>query len=170
MLFHSLYSYGNFSSPSKDQEKKNIEIQYKSFQLTQDFSDIWLDPLKMTKIMNCVAPGFIILPTLLKPLPLSCLPTYTPSVWSCVSLQSCFEWGLGKGGVHSCNQICRAVCTLTPQATLSHLSESCVGLPVFSLLILGLFPLLPELPYQEIKLIMSLSCLKITTSFSVQTC
>lgn len=32
-----------------------------------------------------------------QPLPLSCLPTYTPSVWSCVSLQNFFEWGLGEG-------------------------------------------------------------------------
>lgn len=36
---------------------------------TEFFKDVWLDPLKMTKTMNCVAPGFIILPVLLSLLP-----------------------------------------------------------------------------------------------------
>ena len=32
---------------------------------TEFFKDVWLDLLKMTKTMNCVAPGFLILLTLL---------------------------------------------------------------------------------------------------------
>lgn len=36
---------------------------------TEFFKDVWLDPLKMTKTMNCVAPGFIILLILLSLLP-----------------------------------------------------------------------------------------------------
>lgn len=60
-----------------------------------------------------------------QPPPLSCLPTYTPSVWSYVSLQSFFEWGLGEGvrSMYSSNQVYRAVFSLV------------IGLPDFSLLI-----------------------------------
>lgn len=55
-----------------------------------------------------------------QPLPLSCLPICTPSVWSHVSLQSFFEWEWGKG-VKYAAAVYWAAYTLKPHF---HLSES----------------------------------------------
>lgn len=86
--------------------------------------------------MNCVAPGFIIFAYPPQPLPLSCLPISTPSVWSHVSLQSFFEWGWGRG-VKPAAVVYRAAYTLNH--IISSFRVLLTGLPIFSLLISGLF-------------------------------
>lgn len=82
-----------------------------------------------------------------QPPPLSCLPTYSPSVWSCVSLQSFFEWGLGEGvrSIYSSNQVYRAVFRVLQLVSLTSVFSFLAT--IFILSIPGLFPLLQEWSY-----------------------
>lgn len=81
---------------------------------TAFFKDVWLDPLKITKTMNFVAPGLKL--SLLSSAFASVLPSYLHSICVVLCLHDQLLWmgaGIGVGTVQQHSQVYKATYTLT---------------------------------------------------------